>query len=58
MEESGEARIPATLLLGKELVVPIGQESGWAPEPVWTRWRRENITSLSLPGIESRSSSP
>jgi hypothetical protein len=22
--------------------VPIGWEAGWAPEPVWTTWRREN----------------
>jgi len=21
----------------------IGKETGWAPEPVWTQWRRENI---------------
>jgi hypothetical protein len=21
--------------------VPIGQEAGWAPEPVWTLWSRE-----------------
>jgi hypothetical protein len=22
--------------------VPLGQEAGWAPEPVWTTWRRQN----------------
>jgi hypothetical protein len=38
---------------GKEPPVPIGQEAGWAPEPVWTE-AREKILS-PLPGIESRS---
>jgi hypothetical protein len=28
--------------------VPIGKESGWAPEPVWTTWRK----FLTLPGLE------
>jgi len=23
----------------------IGQEAGWAPEPVWTRWRRDKFPS-------------
>jgi hypothetical protein len=31
------------------LVVPSGYEAGWAPETVWTQWRRD------MPGIESRS---
>jgi hypothetical protein len=31
---------------GKGPPVPIGQEAGWAPEPVWT---------LPLPGIKTRS---
>jgi hypothetical protein len=38
--------------------VPIWQEDEWAPEPVWTRRRREKLPSLPLPGIEPRSSSP
>jgi hypothetical protein len=37
----------------KETPVPTGQEDGWAPEPVWTWWRRKN---LPLPVIEPRSS--
>jgi hypothetical protein len=34
--------------------VPIVQEAGWAPEPVWTQ-RLEEISSLPPPGIEPRS---
>jgi hypothetical protein len=26
---------------GKESPVPIAEEAGWAPEPVWKLWRRE-----------------
>jgi hypothetical protein len=40
---------------GKEPPVPIGQEAGWAPEPVWTQGL-EN--PLPVSGIEPRSSSP
>jgi hypothetical protein len=36
--------------------VPIAYEAGWAPEPVWTLWRTENI--FPLPGTELRMSSP
>jgi hypothetical protein len=31
-------------LRGKSPPVPIWQEAGWAPEPVWTRRRRENYS--------------
>jgi hypothetical protein len=40
MEVSGQLHAP----------VPIGYEAGWAPKPVWTLWREENL--FSLPGIE------
>jgi hypothetical protein len=33
--------------------VPVVQEAGWAPEPVWTKRIEEN--PLPLPGIEPRS---
>jgi hypothetical protein len=32
---------PARFNPGKEPQVPIGYEVRWAPEPVWTLWRRE-----------------
>jgi hypothetical protein len=43
MEVSGQLHAQATLFPVKEPPVPIGQEAGWAPEPVWTRWRREKF---------------
>jgi len=38
IEISGQLHTPATSPSGKELLIPIGQEAGWAPEPVWTQW--------------------
>jgi hypothetical protein len=45
----GRALVP-----GKKLPVPIVQEAGRTPEPVWTRETRGKILS-PLPGIEPRS---
>jgi hypothetical protein len=36
---------------GKGPPVPIGQEAGWAPEPVWTQAREKALSPL--PGIET-----
>jgi len=42
MGVSGQRHAPAALLpSGKGLPVPIGQEAGWAPEPVWTHGLQE-----------------
>jgi hypothetical protein len=42
MGVSGQRHAPAALLpLGKGPPVPIGQEAGWASEPVWTQRRKE-----------------
>jgi hypothetical protein len=42
LEASGQLHAPAALTPGKEPPVPIGEEVGLIPEPVWTTWRREN----------------
>jgi hypothetical protein len=34
---SGQRHAPAALCPGKRPPVPIVQEAGWAPEPVWTQ---------------------
>jgi hypothetical protein len=31
---------------GKGPPLPIGQEAGWAPEPVWTQWLEEKSSCL------------
>jgi hypothetical protein len=40
---SDHLHTPAALCPGKEPPVSIALEVGWAPEPVWTTWGRENI---------------
>jgi hypothetical protein len=55
--EGGEwspSRPTRALPSGKEPPVPLGQEAGWAPEPVWTQ-RLEEKSSI---GDRPRSSSP
>jgi hypothetical protein len=42
MEVSGQLHAPAALPPGKEPHLPVEQEAGWAPEPVWATWRSEN----------------
>jgi len=39
MEVSGKLHALAALTMGKEPPVPIKQEVGWDPEPVWARWK-------------------
>jgi hypothetical protein len=46
---SGQRHAPAALLPpGKGPPVPIVQEAGWAPEPVWTQRLEENSFRLYL----------
>jgi len=56
MEVSGQLHATAALTLGKELPEPIGYEAGWATEPAWARWRRENIPAPAgnpIPVVQS-----
>jgi hypothetical protein len=48
MGVSGQHHAPAALYpRGERTPVPIGQEAGWAPEPVWTQ-RLEEKSSASV----------
>jgi hypothetical protein len=51
---------PSRFTPGKEPPVPIGQETVWAPEPVWKLWRREKSWPCRKlnPGRLARSPSP
>jgi hypothetical protein len=59
MEVSGQLHAPAALTPGQEPPAPNVYEAGWAPEPVWTLWRREKSCSCrqSNPGRSARSPS-
>jgi hypothetical protein len=45
---SGRIHAPAALSPVKEPPVHIGQEAGWAPEPIWTLWRRKKFSTLPV----------
>jgi len=40
---SGQLHAPTALLPGKVLLLPIGWEAGWAPDPVWAQQRADKI---------------
>jgi hypothetical protein len=50
MEVSGQLHAPAALLPGKQPLVPIRKEAGWAPEPSGHGGEEKN--SQPPPGIE------
>jgi hypothetical protein len=41
VEVSGQLHAPAALSTWQKPPVLIRQEAGWAPQPIWTLWRRE-----------------
>jgi hypothetical protein len=41
MEASGQFHASAALPSGKQLLVPIGKEAEWAPEPFWNPIRNQ-----------------
>jgi len=49
MQVSYQLRASAILSPGKEPTAPIGQEGGWAPEPVWTHNTFKNARSYTSP---------
>jgi hypothetical protein len=55
MGVSGQRQVPAALSPVKGPAVPILQEAGWAPEPVWTQRLEENslASNLDRPMIQS-----
>ena len=56
MGVGGQHHAPAVLLLGKD-PVPIVQEAGWAPEPVWTGAENLAPTGIRSPDRPARSES-
>jgi hypothetical protein len=52
--EWSASRPGRALAPGKGPPVPIGQEAGWAPEPVWTHTHAGGKILSPLPGIEPR----
>jgi hypothetical protein len=56
MEVSGQHHSYSTLPPEQDLSVPIGYETGQAPEPVWTLQRREK--SLGTAGNRTQAGHP
>jgi len=56
MGVSGQRHAEADLPPGKDLL-PTVQESGWAPEPVWTDAENLASTGIQTPGCPVRSES-
>ena len=46
MVVSGQLYALAALPTEKEPFLPIKEEAGWAPEPVWMFWRGQNLSHL------------
>jgi len=51
MQVSGKYDNPTTVIV-EQYPVSIEQEAGWAPQMVWTIWRRDNL--FPLPSFEFR----
>jgi hypothetical protein len=58
---SGQLHAPAALPPGKWPLVHIGQEAGWASEPVWMQWWGEKFlapTRTGMPDYPAQSPAP
>ena len=51
MEVACQLQTPSTLHTVKQPLIPTEQENGWAPESVWTFWRRQK--SLAFAGNQT-----
>lgn len=50
---NSQPHAPVVLPRGKEVAVPMEQEAGWAPEPMWTIWSREkSVVPAAVPNPE------
>jgi hypothetical protein len=58
LEVRGHIHAPSALPKAKEHPASIEQEAGWAPEPVWTMWRGENLAATVIRTPASRQFSP
>ena len=39
---NSQLHAPITLLPGKATPLPVEEDPGWAPQPVWVLWRRQD----------------
>ena len=59
MEANGQLHALAALPAGKECPAPTEYQAGWAPQSVWTLWRRENsLAHEGSPSTAPQSSRP
>jgi hypothetical protein len=56
MEVSGQLNALVTFLPGERAPYSTGYEAGWAPETIWTRWRRKK--SIRCPYRDSKAGRP
>ena len=56
MKVGGQRHVPAVFTPGKD-PVPLVQEAGWAPGPVWTDKENLDHTGIRSPDLPARSKS-